>query len=290
MSSARRVAVEDTVIGKSVDSVPALRRAVSILDLVTNSSEAMSAADITRAMSLPKSTAHGLLGVMTELRLLVRNQDGTFRLGPRPMRWANGFLSEMDIVSIFRDYFASDTTLTSYTVTLTVLDGDEVVYIGCRNSDQPLGHTFRIGMRLPAPFTATGKILLSELPEDKLEALFSSSFPPPISSRSVKNLTLLRQELADIRTRGFSVDDGQIREGMICIGTAVRDYTGSAVAGIAISLLESETTPAIIESLGEKIRRSAAILSEQLGHNSSFACSVTKDSVAFGDGGNSSPT
>jgi hypothetical protein len=34
--------VEDTAIGKSVDSVPALRRAVSILDLVTNSNDAMS--------------------------------------------------------------------------------------------------------------------------------------------------------------------------------------------------------------------------------------------------------
>ncbi|WP_315858330.1 IclR family transcriptional regulator [Rhizobium leguminosarum] len=269
MSSTRRAALEDTAIGKSVDSVPALRRAVSILDLVTNSGGAMSAADITRAMSLPKSTAHGLLGVMVELGLLVRKQDGTYRLGPHPMRWAHGFLSEMDIVSIFRNYFASDTTLSPYTVTLTTLDRDEVVYIDCRNSDQPLGHTFRIGMRLPATFTATGKMLLSEMPEDKLEALFSANFPPPITSRSVKNLGLLRQELADIRTRGFSIDNGQVREGMICIGTAVRDHTRCAVAGIAISLLESETTPVLIESLGETMRRSAAILSEQLGHNSS---------------------
>ncbi|KAB1083511.1 IclR family transcriptional regulator [Neorhizobium galegae] len=267
MSIARRAAVEDTAIGKSSDSVPALRRAVSILDFVTNSGNAMSAADITRAISLPKSTAHGLLGTMIELGLLARNQDGTFRLGPHPMRWANGFLSDMDIVSIFRDYFASDTTLTPYTVTLTILDRDEVVYIGCRNSHQPLGHSFRIGMRLPAPFTATGKMLLSELPDDKLQALFGSNFPPPMSSRSVKNLTLLKQELADIRTRGVSIDDGQIREGMVCIGTAVRDHTGCAVAGIAISLLESETTPVAIENLGEMMRRSADILSEQLGHN-----------------------
>jgi DNA-binding IclR family transcriptional regulator len=266
--------VEDTAIGKSVDSVPALRRAVSILDLVTNSSDAMSAADITRAMSLPKSTAHGLLGVMVELGLLVRKQDGTFRLGPHPMRWAHGFLSEMDMVSVFRNYFASDTTLSPYTVTLTTLDRHEVVYIDCRNSDQPLGHTFRIGMRLPATFTATGKMLLSEMSEDKLEALFRANFPSPLTSRSVKNLASLRQELADIRRRGFSIDNGQVREGMICIGTALRDHTRCAVAGIAISLLESETTPALIESLGETMRKSAAILSEQLGHNSSSRISV----------------
>ncbi|MGO7917420.1 helix-turn-helix domain-containing protein, partial [Rhizobium ruizarguesonis] len=67
--------------------------------------------DIARVMSLPKSTAHGLLGVMVELGILVRKKDGTFRLGPHPMRWAHGFLSEMEMVSVFRNYFASDTTL-----------------------------------------------------------------------------------------------------------------------------------------------------------------------------------
>ncbi|MGO8264259.1 IclR family transcriptional regulator C-terminal domain-containing protein, partial [Rhizobium ruizarguesonis] len=83
---------------------------------------------------------------------------------------------------------------------------------------------------------SAGVVSLSEMSEEKLEALFRANFPSPLTSRRVKNLASLRQELADIRRRGFSIDNGQVREGMICIGTALRDHTRCAVAGIAISL------------------------------------------------------
>ena len=96
---------------KKIDTVPALRRAVNILDLVAASGGVMSATDITRTLSLPKSTVHGQLHALTDLGLLVKAADGTYRLGPHLMRWAEGFLSQMDIISLFRDYFAADTLL-----------------------------------------------------------------------------------------------------------------------------------------------------------------------------------
>ncbi|MFN3498736.1 MAG: IclR family transcriptional regulator [Pannonibacter indicus] len=247
--------------------MPALRRTVMVMDLIASSTTPLTAADITRALKLPKSTAHGLFAVMQELNLLVKKPDGTFRLGPHPLRWANSFLSELDVLTVFRSYFAKDTAFASYTLTLTVLDGQEVVYIGCRNSDQPLGHTFRIGMRLPAPFTATGKMLLSELSPEELQRLFGSGFPEPMTQHSVKDLASLRQELAETAARGYSIDNGQIREGMICLGAALRDHSGEAIAGIAISLLRSEATAEAIADLGERIRTTAADVSRHLGHH-----------------------
>ncbi|TCT28178.1 IclR family transcriptional regulator [Martelella mediterranea] len=251
--------------GNQVASVPALRRTVLILDLIANVDAPMSAAEITRSLKLPKSTVHGLLTVMMELALIVRNSDGTYRIGPHTMRWANGFLSKMDIVSIFNEYFAQDTAFRHYTMTLTVLDHRDVVYIGCRNSDQPLGQTFRIGMRLPAPFTATGKILLSEMSEARLRHLFDSEFPAAMTSRSAKNLEQLMVELAATRERGFSIDDGQVSEGMICIGSAVRDHTGQIIAGIATSLMRTEASIEVVSDMGKTIGIAANNLSQQLG-------------------------
>lgn len=257
----------DRQFSQKSDTVPALRRAVRILDMVANSGQTPTAAELTRLLDLPKSTAHGLLAVMVELDLLAKSADGTLRAGPHPLRWANGFLSQLDIVSSFHEQLAERHDLDPYTVTLTVREGGEVVYISCRNSAQPLGHTFRIGMRLPAPFTATGKILLSELTSDDLEILFQS-FPPSLTPRSVKSLSELEHELVLTRSRGYSVDDGQIREGMLCIGAAIRDYSGAASAGIAISLIRSEASDEMIASLGEELRETAQALSERLGYPS----------------------
>lgn len=255
----------DQQLTAASDTVPALRRATRILDLLAEPGGQLTAAEITRILDLPKSTAHGLLAVMTELDLVSKAADGTLRVGAHPLRWANGFLSQLDIVSTFHEYLAKRHELDPYTVTLTVRDGGEVVYIGCRNSSQPLGHTFRIGMRLPAPFTATGKMLLCDLTKDELGTLFTS-FPEPLTPRSVSTVSQLELELAATRARGFSIDDGQIREGMICIGAVIRDYSGAAAAGIAVSLIRSEAGDDKVARLGGELRDAANALSERLGY------------------------
>lgn len=249
----------------SGESVPALRRAVRVLDFVGRVGTSPTAADIARAIDLPKSTAHGLIATLVELDLLARSPEGTFRLGPHLMSWASSFLGQFDLVGEFQNVFAQTSHLEGYTITLTVLEGAEVVYLACRNSSAPLGFTFRIGMRLPAPFTATGKAILSTLEPEKVEALLATDWPKPLTAHSTRSLPALQAELAATRKRGFSIDDGQIREGMVCIGTAVRDYSGQAVAGIAISLLEHEATAARMAELGEGLHRVAAALSARLG-------------------------
>lgn len=244
-------------------NVPALRRAVRILDILALGKR-LNAAEVTRAMGLPKSTAHGLLAVMLELNLISKAEDGSFGVGQHSLLWTNAFLSQLNIVSTFQEYLAQRPDLDAYTVTLTVRDGDEVVYIGCRNSSQPLGYSFRIGMRLPAPFTATGKMLLADLSPDDLKSLFKI-FPKPLTSRSVTSLVMLEQELESVRVRGFSIDDGQIREGMVCLGAAIRDYSGAVIAGVAISLTISEASQERTNTLGQSLRQAADALSEKLG-------------------------
>lgn len=247
----------------ATQTVPALRRAVGILDILA-SGRNLKAAEIARTLSLPKSTAHGLLAVMSELDLVAKSPDGTLRIGPHPLKWANAFLSQLDIVTTFQEVLARDRKLDPYTVTLTVREGAEVVYVGCRNSDQPLGQTFRIGMRLPAPFTATGKILLSDLKHPELKNLLAD-FPKPLTRRSVRTIEELERELELTRERGFSIDDGQIRDGMICIGAALRDHSGAAVAGIAISILRSEASDDRTSELAAQLQVIAKGMSEGLG-------------------------
>jgi DNA-binding IclR family transcriptional regulator len=253
--------VEET----GIETVPALRRAVRILDFISSSDGPPSAADLARAMSIPKSTAHGLLSTMVELGLLARSQDGAYRLGSHLMQWADRFLSQQDIVGEFQQHFMENADLVEHTVTLTVLEGSEVVYLSCRNSNKPLGFTFRIGMRLPAVFTATGKAQLGTLKDHELDALLNGRWPNPMTRSSVRNLQDFKKEISAVRRRGYSIDDGQIREGMICLGAAVRDFSGRSIGGVAVSLIESEAVPEVLDRVGTQLRRTAEALSSRFG-------------------------
>jgi DNA-binding IclR family transcriptional regulator len=246
-------------------SVPALRRAVRILDFVGSTDSPPNAAEIARALGLPKSTAHGLISAMVDLDLLSRLPGGTFRMGPQLMRWTSDFLGQFDLVEEFQRYFTQRDDFRSYSVTLTTLEDRDVVYLACRNSDAPLGFTFRIGMRLPAVFTATGKVMLSSRTDAELMRLYGDEWPEPLTRRGTSSLVAFLAEAEQIRSRGYSVDDGQVREGMVCVGASVCDFSGKPVAGIAISLLEQEARPDAIEQLGMRLRSVARDLSGRLG-------------------------
>jgi len=250
-----------------VSSAPALRRAVQILDLVSALATPPTFSEIVAQLGLPKSSAHGLCATLVDLGLLIRTNAGTYQVGAHVMNWANAFVSQTDLVDVFQDLLQDRQDLSNFSLTLTVLDQQQVVYIACANSKAALGFTFRIGLRLPAPFTATGKAILSTLGDQQVRQRFTSDWPQPMTANSVANIDQLLLELAQVRQRGYSLDNGQIREGMFCIGAPVYDFSGQAVAGLAVSMLEQEAIDSTVEAIGSKLVAIASSLSARLGNS-----------------------
>jgi DNA-binding IclR family transcriptional regulator len=249
-------------------SAPAVVRAARILDLISQSSAPVSLAELARMLDLPKSSLHGLCATLGQLRLITRLESGQMTLGPHVMGWANAFLARSDIAQEFFAAWEEAKTLPLETITLSVLDGASVVYIACRNGSRPLGVTFRIGMHLPAPYTATGKAMLSTRSDDEVTSLLSGDWPQPLTPAGTPNLPAFLEELSEIRARGYSIDDGEVRDGMHCFGAPVSDFNGQqAVAGVAVSLLSHDVNLDTQEEAGRAIRRLADTLSERLGAN-----------------------
>jgi DNA-binding IclR family transcriptional regulator len=107
--------------------------------------------------------------------------------------------------------------------------------------------------------------MLSARSDDEVRAIMSGAWPRPLTSRSVGSIKALLAELKETRKRGFSIDDGQIREGMYCFGAPVRDGTGRAVAGVAVSILMTDVNDATISAAGQAVRSVADQLSKRLG-------------------------
>lgn len=245
---------------------PAVVRAVHVMDAVAAAAEPLSLADLTRLTGAPKSSLHGMCDTLVQLQLLKRLPNGAMALGPHVMAWANAFLAQTQMTGEFRTLWEETDAFHDATVTLSMLDGAEVVYLACQNGDRPLGVTFRIGMRLPAPYTATGKAMLSTLLPAEVRALFAPGMPPPLTRASVADVDALEAELEQVRDVGYSTDNGQMRDGMTCFGAPVFDAAGSRAAGaIAVSYLSNEIDAATGQRIGREVRSLADRLSARLG-------------------------
>lgn len=245
--------------------VPALDRGIRILDHVARAKNYPSLTDIARHLDIAKSSAHTLCNTLVQLELLIRRPDQSYQLGPHVMRWSNAFVATADLVAEFAAIFHEIDMLTAETITLSVLEGAEVMYIACRNSTLPLGITFRIGMRLPAPFTATGKSILSTMPNRQVRAIMANRWPQPLTGNSVPDIDSLIAELDETRQRGFSIDNGQVRDGMTCLGVSVRNSSNKVVAGVAVSFLSVDVDQSTLNLMAKNIRKVADLLSVRLG-------------------------
>lgn len=235
---------------QSAKPVPAVLRAAAILDHVAaRPGQGMS--EIARATDIPKSSAHALCHTLCQLHLL-REDGGRFYMGGHASRWA----VPRDLIAEFQRGVAADPLLSAHTVTLSTLDGDEVIYQACHNSASPLGITFRVGMRLPAAFTATGKAMLAAQEATALDRLLALPLPQPMTPSSVRTAMALRQDLAETKTRGWSFDNGEVREGMSCIGAAIP----GAAAAVALSLTTTEARPELTARIGAAIAAFARTL------------------------------
>lgn len=249
----------------SIRPVPAVERAVRLLDALATSRHPISLAELARTLDLPKSSAHGLLNTLVHLDLARRNVEGQFALGPRPLQWASAYSLQSEVTAAFTALSGADGPLATETVMLAVLDGEEVLYLACRQGNRPLAVHFKVGGRLPAHCAATGKALLSTLPDASVKTLLTSRLRR-LTRHSITDSATLLRALKTIRRQGYAVDDEETAEGMQCFGVPVFCAGQSeAIAAVAVSVIKAGLSPrrraALIESIGDLARE----LSERLG-------------------------
>lgn len=246
--------------------VPAVERASRILDFVARSRTHPTVSKLAQELDLAKSSVHTLCQTLVELNLLIKRSDQAYQLGPHVMRWSNAFNRQSDVATEFASIWDTETEMPGATITLTVRDGAEVVYIAARNSE--FSHSlieFRAGMRLPAAFTATGKAFLSSMSDFEVKRLYADGLPEPRTPFSEQSIDGLLEDLAVIRKRGYSIDNQEVAEGIICFGAPVLDSQNTPIAGIAVSLLIEDADETDRENLITNVKRIAKRLSVRMG-------------------------
>jgi len=246
--------------------VPAVERAVRLLDHLAGQRRPQPLADLSTALALPKSSLHGLLHTLVALGLATRTDRGEYALGAKPVQWAGAFGRQSGVVDAFDAAADQLAALREEAIMLAVLDGTEVLYLACRPGTRALAVNFRVGGRFPASCTSSGKALLATLPAGRVRELLGGRPLPRLTRHSVGSATALLKQLARFRAQGYAVDDEETAEGMHCFGAPVFTAGRSeAVAAVAVSLIKASTGARRRDEVVTAIRELAARVSQRLG-------------------------
>ncbi len=245
---------------------PAVTRAAAILDVLSeNASVALGPSELARRLGLPKSSIANICGALADVGLLRRVGTG-FALGRKLAELGGAYLIAVDMVQEFYEAARRLPTGSEETVQLAVLDGLEMTYLARHDGRQPVRLTSQIGRRLPATSTATGKAALASLdPKELVRRLDGLTSLPATTAKAHRSVDALLDDLDVVRARGYSFDDEETMEGVVCYGIAVPGrQPGEGPHAASITLLKVRATDDRVPALVADLRTLAAELSDPL--------------------------
>jgi len=228
--------------------VPAVVRALALLERVARQRQSMSASALAAELGLPKSSVHGLCNTLLHHGYLRRNgESGGFSIGARVMGLAEAFIAGTSVAHEFGAMWDAESHSADESVILSVLNDTDAVYVAVRNSPRPLGLAFNVGVRLPAWLSGSGKAMLAYQSDAALERLFPPGPLSTLTGRGPADTRTLFDELAAIRRRGYSIDDEGVRAGVLSFGAPVFAAGGNVTAGVAMCINKSTLDAAALE-------------------------------------------
>ncbi len=249
-------------------NAPAAGHALDVLDLIARRGEPVPAAALARDLGLPRSSVYHLLTVLVE-RGYVRHlpEQRRYGLGLAAYELGSAYQRQAPLERMARGLMDRLVDECGQNAHLAVLHGRDVLYvIEARAAGRPLLVT-DVGVRLPAPLTATGLAMLAAMPQAQVRALFPDRDAlVQRDGRGPASTTRLRSELQLVRQRGYAVEDGLVTPGLGSVAVAVLDHNDYPVAAVAVTYPDSDVDAAARGRLAASVRHAAQTLEGRLGH------------------------
>ena len=190
--------------------------------------------DAVRASAVPKSTAHRLLNELTDLGALRYDAESRAYFGGLLLaRFGSAVAADYDLRKIARPHLEKLHQETGHTATLGIRDGDHGIYLDKVESKEfGVRLHSEIGKAFPLHCTGIGKVLLSQLESSAAKEMLRGKLTP-FTKKTITSKTLLKQELKEVRIRGYAIDDEEITRGFVCIAAPIFGPDGSIAGALS---------------------------------------------------------
>jgi IclR family transcriptional regulator, pca regulon regulatory protein len=248
-----------------------LERGLAILGCFTPERPVLGIADIADELGMSRSTTHRYVITLVALGYLEQGASRKYRLGLRVTDLGMSALNSTGLREHARPYLEDLRQRTSYTTSLGVLDGTDVLFVdrvrSFRRGQNQVDLGLQAGSRVPAYATAMGKLLLAFLPDSQQRDLLAEIKPSRRGPNTITSKKGLRSELEKVHDAAFAVDDEELAAGLLAIAAPVRNEARDVVAAVSLAAPSSMIAlEELIDALGPHLVSTADRVSARLGY------------------------
>jgi len=241
-------------------------RAIDILLLFSEDRPVWTTAEIAAHFDMPRTTIYRYLGSLRSYSLIVEENAGGYRLGPKIFPLAQAARAGTSILKVAEPFLEELNRTFGEAVTLYERLGHESIPLLRMESRHSVKMMYSRGQILPWPAAASSKVLLAFAPPHDQETIFRHLVPIRYTATTTRSLRTLRLALKAIHKNGYIYSDQEREEGVRAIAAPIF-IRGEGRYCVTMSgplfRITTEKIPLMIES----VRHTASAITESLKKN-----------------------
>jgi IclR family acetate operon transcriptional repressor len=241
-------------------------KALDVLECLASTDQPLTVPKLARLCGLSRPTAYRLLTTLQSRGYVMHTRDGHYDLGTNVLSLSKSLLEHLDLPEVAKPALQQLSQASDETTHLGLLDGARILYIGKVESSQTLRLHSAIGTRNSLYSTAMGKAILAFLAPEERAGLLDQITLVAYTPNTITDRSVLAGRLAEIRARGWAIDDTENEEGIRCIGAPIFNHEGRPVAALSISGPAYRLSISRLVEFSQLVLKAAGDVSFQLGY------------------------
>lgn len=246
------------------DFVASLAKGLSVLRIFGRDRDALTLSDVAREADLSRAAARRFLLTLQALGYVA--SDGKyFTLTSKVLELGFSYLSSKNWISVASPLMEDLRNQLGESVSATVLEGSEVVYVARFRADRVLTMSVEIGTRRPAYCTAMGRVLLAHLPDTLVRQRLRESDLRAHTPQTLTDVNAIMAKIDEVRAKGYALIDRELERGLVAISVPLKTSGGKTFAALNVCRHDSYGDAASLVEMGlEPLLRTAAQISRSI--------------------------
>lgn len=248
-----------------MQNVEVIKKAISLLGYMSRENGAAGVSELARALSMPKSTVHRILTTLCDDNVVIKTNDGFYKIGPTVLLWSSGYKFSTGLITIARSWLEKLREESQETIHLSVFEHGKAQYAERLDTPQTVVLRWsRLGMPMPLYCTAAGRAILAALPEHELDLYLAQTKLEARTENTVTQPAELKKMLARFRVQGYAEEIEENEDNIRCIGAAIKNGHGYPVAAISVTAPSFRFTDMDAARMGASIAAAAEEISQKI--------------------------
>lgn len=209
--------------------IQSLEIGINILKKISEANRPLSITEISEICEISKSKLHRYLTSLCRTGFLQRDSSLQYSIGPAFVTIGNSVAKSPDIKDLARPTLLKLRELLNETVFLSIWGGNGPYPIEIEESRRPINIGIQVGYKTSIVLTTSGRLFVAFLPEQATKNYLQKE----ILEHSL-DPEAFRNEIIDIRKKGYSVTEESLIPGIAAVGCPVFGRDNKIVATISI--------------------------------------------------------